>query len=119
MSDNLQSIAETLKSFAHDRAWDQYHSVRNLTLAMVGEVGEVAELVQWQSDEEVVEWLKTQAGREKLGQELADVLLYLVRLSDVAGIDLVKAAQEKIRLNSERYPVTKSHGTAKKYTELI
>lgn len=118
MTDNLQSITDTLRGFAHDRAWEQFHSVRNLVLALVGEVGEIAELVQWKSDEEVTDWLGGQIGREQLGQELADVLLYLVRLSDVAGVDLMKAAQEKISLNSVRYPVEKSHGTAKKHTEL-
>lgn len=118
MTDSLQSITETLRLFARDRAWEQFHSVRNLVLALVGEVGELAELVQWQSDEEVTERLKSQAGREQLEQELADILLYTVRLSDVAGVDLMKAALEKIRLNSERYPVAKSYGTAKKHTEL-
>ncbi len=84
---------------------------------MVGEVGEVAEVVQWVSDDKIEELLKS-GGRERLAQELADVLIYLIRIADKSGVDLAAAVSEKLAENDAKYPKDKARGNAKKYTEL-
>lgn len=114
---DLNQIQIDLAKFARDRDWDQFHSVRNLSLALMGEVGELAELLQWIDDNDVSKFLAS-GGRERLGQELADILFYLVRVADVAGVDLSSAVQAKLGENSLKYPVEKSKGNAKKYNEL-
>jgi len=112
----LENIREKAAKFADDRDWNQFHSPRNLLLAMVGEVGELSEIFQWKG--EVKEGLPDFSDDEKvhLGQELSDVLIYLLRLSDKCHIDLPKAALEKIKLNEKKYPVELASGSCKKYT---
>lgn len=114
---DLNQIQVDLAKFAHDRDWDQFHSVRNLGLALMGEVGELAELLQWVDDNDVSKFLAA-GGRERLGEELADILFYLVRIADVGGVDLSSAVQSKFEENSSKYPVGKSKGNSKKYDEL-
>jgi dCTP diphosphatase len=114
---DLEQLRCRVAEFAQDRDWDQFHSIRNLILAMVGEVGEVAEVVQWVSDDKIDELLKS-GGRERLAQELADVLIYLVRVADRSGVDLAKAVSDKLNENDAKYPKDKARGNARKYTEL-
>jgi dCTP diphosphatase len=114
---DLELLRHQVAAFAQDRDWDQFHSVRNLILALVGEVGELAEIVQWTSDDKIDELLKS-GGRERLAQELADVLIYLVRVADKSGVDLAKAVSDKLAENDAKYPKDKARGNAKKYTEL-
>ena len=114
---DLNQIRSELARFAKDRDWDQFHSVRNLSLALVGEVGELAELLQWVDDKEMSHFLES-GGRERLGKELSDVLLYLVRLADVADVNLSSAVIAKLEENSVKYPVEKSKGNSKKYDQL-
>ncbi|XP_027059827.1 dCTP pyrophosphatase 1-like isoform X1 [Pocillopora damicornis] len=103
--------------FAKERDWDQFHQPRNLVLAMVGEVGEVAELFQWKG--EVKEGLPDWSLKDKhhLAQELSDVLIYLVRLAEKCHVDLPKEVVAKIALNSKKYPADLVKGSSKKYTE--
>ncbi|TYH26822.1 hypothetical protein ES288_A02G019300v1 [Gossypium darwinii] len=100
-----------------ERDWDQFHSPRNLLLALVGEVGELSEIFQWKG--EVPRGLPGWEDGEKqhLGEELSDVLLYLVRLSDICGVDLGKAALRKMELNAIKYPVKLCKGSSKKHTQ--
>ena len=105
-----------MQKFADERDWDQFHSVRNLVLALLGEAGEVAEVLQWVSDDEINSFLED-GGRQRLSEELADVLIYLVRLADKAGVDLESAVSDKLASNGEKYPVDQARGNAKKYTE--
>lgn len=114
---DLSQIRKDLAAFASDRDWDRFHSVRNLSLAMVGEVGELAELLQWIDDQEISRFLAS-GGRERLGEELSDILFYLVRLADIADVDLERAVRAKLGENSLKYPIEKSKGNAKKYSEL-
>lgn len=114
---DLGAIEEEVRRFAEERDWDQFHSVRNLLLALVGEVGELSELLQWVSDAEVSTWLES-GGRERFAEELADVLLYLVRLADKTDVDLSEAAVRKLKVNGEKYPVELSRGSSQKYDEL-
>ncbi|PON95548.1 EAR [Trema orientale] len=114
----LEELQMKMAEFARERDWDQFHSPRNLLLALVGEVGELSEIFQWRG--EVPRGLPDWKDEEKqhLGEELSDVLLYLVRLSDICGIDLGKAALRKLDLNAIKYPVKLSKGSSKKYSQI-
>ncbi|XP_014516189.1 dCTP pyrophosphatase 1-like [Vigna radiata var. radiata] len=101
---SLDQLKEIMSEFAKERDWEQFHSPRNLLLALVGEMGELCEIFQWKG--EVPKGLPDWKEEEKvhLGEELSDVLLYLVRLSDMCGVDLGKAALRKVELNAMKYP---------------
>jgi len=108
-----------MATFVKEREWSKFHTPRNVLLALVGEVGEVAEHFQWKG--EVEHNLLTWTDEEKLGlsEELADVQLYLVRLSNLCGIDLSSACLRKMDLNRKKYPVEKCKGSAAKYTAYV
>jgi dCTP diphosphatase len=107
-----------IREFVAERDWDQFHTPRNLILALTGEVGELAELVQWKSDDQVIGVLATPDGRAAFEQELADIAIYITRLAEVAGVDLNLAIQQKVELNRRRYPIEQVKGKAVKHTEL-
>ncbi|KAK4341494.1 hypothetical protein RND71_039995 [Anisodus tanguticus] len=111
---NLEELKNKMADFAEERDWDLFHTPRNLLLALVGEVGELSEIFQWKG--EVPRGLPDWEEKEKqhLGEELSDVLLYLVRLSDICGIDLGKAAFRKLELNAIKYPASLCKGSSKK-----
>jgi dCTP diphosphatase len=117
-SDHLVKLRALLRQFAADRNWEQFHTPRNLLLALVGEVGELAELFQWVSDEQAAVIMTDPDLGARIGEELADVFGYVVRLADILGIDLYAALMAKVKLNAERYPVDLARGKATKYTEL-
>ncbi|KAL9408365.1 hypothetical protein AB3S75_046846 [Citrus x aurantiifolia] len=101
---SLKDLSKQLEEFAMARDWEKFHSPRNLLLAMVGEVGELSEIFQWRGevDKGLPNW--EDADKEHLGEELSDVLLYLIRLADICGIDLGDAATKKIVKNAIKYP---------------
>ncbi|XP_062225365.1 uncharacterized protein LOC133924026 [Phragmites australis] len=117
MAVTLEDLRKKMGDFARERGWEQFHSPRNLLLAMVGEVGELSEIFQWKG--EVPKGLPGWEARETehLGEELADVLLYLVRLSDMCGVDLGRAALRKMELNALKYPAGQCRGAAKNCTD--
>ncbi|EXB93724.1 hypothetical protein L484_011718 [Morus notabilis] len=104
MEISIKDLSKKLEEFAKARDWEKYHSPRNLLLAMVGEVGELSEIFQWRGevDKGLPNWAKSD--KEHLGEELSDVLLYLIRLADICGIDLGDAASKKIVKNAIKYP---------------
>lgn len=104
---NLEDLRVKLRNFAHARKWERFHRPSNLMLALVGEVGELAECFQWRAPEDVAPGLSTWTEEEKehLGEEMSDVLLYLTRLADVCSIDLPRAAERKILKNAIKYPL--------------
>ncbi|KAJ9140509.1 hypothetical protein P3X46_031150 [Hevea brasiliensis] len=108
---SLQELRDSLAGFAEYRGWDQYHSPRNLLLALVGEVGGLSEIFQWKG--EVAKGLPNWSSDEKehLEEELSDVLIYLIRLADVCGLDLGQAALAKIVKNAKKYPVAANQTT--------
>ena len=112
----LKYLSERLDEFTRDRDWDQFHSVRNLILALVGEAGELAAEVQWVSDADMESFLADPNKRSAIASEMADILNYLVRLADKLNIDLVEEALKKIDLNEDRYPAEKARGSSAKYT---
>ncbi|KAA3655327.1 MAG: nucleotide pyrophosphohydrolase [Proteobacteria bacterium] len=117
-SDHSELIAlrDALREFAEARDWGQFHTPKNLAMALIGEAAEVVEHFQWRTAEASA--ALPEADRAEVALELADVLLYLVRLADVLDVDLADAARRKLVINEGRYPADKAHGRADKYTRL-
>ncbi|HKA41734.1 MAG TPA: nucleotide pyrophosphohydrolase [Burkholderiales bacterium] len=115
-TDSLQLLRTQLADFAAVRDWDQFHNPKNLAMALAGEAGEVLEHFQWLTFDQAANL--PAATREEVALECADVLLFLLRLSDKLDIDLAAAARKKLRLNAKKYPVRKSRGKATKYDKL-
>ncbi|MGY1988047.1 nucleotide pyrophosphohydrolase [Blastococcus sp. SYSU DS0669] len=111
MSD-IRELTEAMRQFSQERDWTRFHDPKSLALALVGEVGEVAELLQWLPAADVEALARGPELSGRLGEELADVLLYLLRLADVTGVDLPGAARAKLQSNRDRYPVADHHGKA-------
>ncbi|XP_055483478.1 dCTP pyrophosphatase 1 [Psammomys obesus] len=114
----LEDIRRLHAEFAAERDWEQFHQPRNLLLALVGEVGELAELFQWKSDAEPGPQAWPPKERAALQEELSDVLIYLVALAARCRVDLPQAVISKMDTNRRRYPVHLSRGSACKYTDL-
>jgi dCTP diphosphatase len=114
----FEEVRKQMYQFAYDRAWFRYHTPRNLCLALQGEVGELAEIFMWRGDNGAKPMLPgwSEADKIHLGEELSDVLLYLIRLSDTAGIDLPAAALRKMEKNAAKYPAELCRGKSDKYT---
>lgn len=112
----LRALRDALRQFAVDRDWDQFHSPKNLAIALSVEAAELLEHFQWASEADSATLAPDK--RTMVQEEVADVLLYLVRLADKLDIDLVAAATEKMKLNAAKYPAEKARGSSKKYTEL-
>ena|SRR6266480_6528 len=112
----LERLRNQLRDFADAREWNQFHSPKNLAIALSVEAGELLEHFQWLSDQESL--ILPHDKLLKIKDEMADVLLYLIRLADLLKVDLIKAADTKIEANARKYPVEKARGSAKKYTEL-
>lgn len=116
MTDPLRDLRDQLRAFAAERDWDQFHSPRNLATALAVEAAELLEPFQWLTEEQSRSLPpETLAAVE---EELADVLLYLVRLADKLDVDLAAAARAKIARNGEKYPVEKARGSSRKYDAL-
>jgi NTP pyrophosphatase (non-canonical NTP hydrolase) len=113
---DLQKLTEEIRKFRDKRDWKKFHTPKNLAESLVIEASEILELFQWKSEKEVRKFIKSHS--KELSLELADVLNYLLLLADEADIDLFKATHKKIRVNEKKYPVAKSKGSAKKYTEI-
>ena len=114
---NIAGLADALREFTSRRDWDQFHSPKNLAIALSVESTELLEPFQWLTTE--------QSSAEELGfqqvariaEEPADVLIYLVRLADVLGVDLDQAVARKLATNAEKYPVDRIRGSSAKYSE--
>ena len=112
----MQKLIKQIRTFARDRDWEQFHSPKNLAMALSVEVAEIVEHFQWLTQEQSLR--PDPENVEKIREEIGDVMIYLARLADCLGIDPVRAAEEKMRVNEKKYPVAKSRGLAAKYTEL-
>jgi len=109
---DIEALQRKLGAFAAERDWEQFHSPKNLAMALAAEAGELIELFQWQSEAESANPDPVQ--KTAVAHELADVLIYLLRLADRLDIDLDAAVSDKIRINAEKYPVALSKGNATK-----
>jgi dCTP diphosphatase len=103
---DLEILRARMRQFADDRGWGSFHDPKSVLLALVGEVGELAELFQWLPAAEARELAHHEPLRTRAGEEMADVLSYLVLLADVVGIDLAAAAQAKMDDSERRFPPT-------------
>ena len=115
---SFQALTQALLEFRDARDWSQFHSLRNLIVSLNLEAAELLELTQWKSDAEMAALVSSPEAHEALRDECADVLLYLLLIADQAGIDLEDAAHRKLAKNAEKYPIAKSYGSSKKYTQL-
>jgi len=115
-TDTLETLRARLREFVAERDWDQFHNPKNLVMALVAEAGELAEHFQWLTLEESAR-LPPET-RAEVELEIADVLLFLLRLCDKLDIDPLAAATKKLELNARKYPVEKSKGKATKYDRL-
>lgn len=114
----LSSVAQLqnrLREFARERDWDQFHTPKNLSMALIAEAAELVEHFQWVDGDK--SHLLEERVRPSVEEELADIFIYLVRIADKLGIDLYGAAERKIEINARKYPADKVKGSAKKYTE--
>ena len=115
-TDSLIALRDRLRAFALERDWDQFHSPKNLSAALAVEASELLEHFQWLKEDESFDLSPEK--RAKVAEEIADVLLYLVRIADKLDIDVLDATLKKIDANGKKYPVEKAKGSMRKYTEL-
>jgi len=114
-NDPLAILQQELRKFVAERDWDQFHSPKNLAMALSVEAAELLENFQWLREEDSRRLAPDRL--EKVRQEMADVFIYLLRLSDKLEVDLLAAARDKMKLNAQRYPADKAKGSIRKYTE--
>ena len=112
---SIEKLTDDIRQFAEERDWEQFHSPKNLSMALAVEACEIMEIFQWLTQEQ-----SKNLSEEKMTElkyELADVTIYVVRLADKLGIDLLSATKEKMAKNRKKYPADKVRGSAKKYNE--
>jgi len=112
---DFEALKRRLEVFAEERDWDQYHSPKNLSMALIIEASELMEHFQWLTQEQSKNLLPEKL--EEVEQELADIFIYLMRIAQKLDVDLFAAAQKKMDVNEEKYPSEIVRGSAKKYTE--
>ncbi|NME80330.1 nucleotide pyrophosphohydrolase [Rhodococcus sp. 105337] len=112
----IDELQAAVRAFTDEREWGQFHTPKNLIMALTGELGELAEIFQWLTPEQADQLDPQQ--RKQTSDELADVFIYLLRLADVLDIDLAHAVRSKLASNASKYPVDQARGNATKYTEL-
>ena len=116
MTTALMPLIESLRTFAKERDWGQFHAPKNLACALSVEAAELLEHFQWLTEEQSSHL--SDEKKRQVAEEMADVFLYLLQLSDKLGIDLLEAARLKLIANGEKYPVERAHGSSKKYTDI-
>jgi NTP pyrophosphatase (non-canonical NTP hydrolase) len=109
-ADSLSDLAVTLRAFARARDWEQYHTPKNLAMALAGETGELLACFQWLTPDEAARIMQDPGAAAEVESELADVLQYLIRLADILGIELAEAVRKKVRLNESRFPPNAAAG---------
>ncbi|MCO3378799.1 nucleotide pyrophosphohydrolase [Pseudomonas aeruginosa] len=114
---DVGQLAAALERFAAERNWAQFHSPKNLVMALTGQVGELSEIFQWMDEEQSKDAARHPDTAQAVQDELADVLMYLVRLASVLGVDLDAAARQKLEQNNRKYPVEKARNSSKKYDQ--
>ncbi|SHE57670.1 NTP pyrophosphatase, house-cleaning of non-canonical NTPs [Fodinibius roseus] len=112
----LDDLKEKLQEFNRERDWDQFHSPKNIAMALSVEASEIVEIFQWMQEEQSYDLERDE--KEKLEEELGDVFLYLQLLASKYDIDLLEVARKKLAKNKKKYPVNKAKGSSKKYAEL-
>ncbi len=116
MEKRLDELLNKIRNFRDERDWAQFHNHKDMAVSIVIEAAELLEHFQWKKEDELDETAKLK--KDKISEEIADILIYLLELSDNLGIDIIEAAENKLKKNAEKYPVEKAKGSAAKYTEL-
>lgn len=112
---NIKRYQKILDDFAKERAWVQFHTPKNLVMALTSEIGELTELFQWLNEEESRNIVESTDDMKLVEEEIADIFIYLIRLSDVLNIDIDQAIENKIKINIKKYPIDLSYGSTTKY----
>jgi NTP pyrophosphatase (non-canonical NTP hydrolase) len=115
--DSLRHLRSRINQFVAERDWAQFHTPKNLAMAMIVEAAELVEQFQWDTPTDSLQL--TAEKREAVSHELADTFVYLLRIAEVLNIDLIAAANQKIDLNALKYPVDKAKGSNAKYTKYV
>jgi NTP pyrophosphatase (non-canonical NTP hydrolase) len=116
MADSIEDLQRALDTFVDERDWAQFHTPKNLAMSVAIEAAEIMEHFQWSTGE--ASYTLTPEKHVEIAHEIADVLLYLMRLAKTLDIDIIAAARDKLTINREKYPVEKIRGRATKYTDL-
>ena len=116
MDNDLEAIKHRLRKFAEERDWDQFHSPKNFSMALIVECAELVEHFQWLTDEQSKN-LPAET-LDEVSLEMADIMIYLIRLADKLDVDLIQTVHRKMGLNAIKYPIDKSKGLATKYNKL-
>lgn len=114
---DIRQIQDQLAKFAEDRDWEQFHSPKNLSMALAGEAAEILEIFQWLTEEQSRTLNTSEKQMKAVTEEIADVQIYLLRLADKLGVDVEEAVLAKIQKNADKYPVELAKGNATKYSE--
>jgi dCTP diphosphatase len=114
----IASIKQRVLAFAREREWEQFHSPKNLSMALAAEAGELMEHFLWATPEQSHAVARDPAKRTKIADEVADVVIYALEFANATGLDLAAAIETKMAANAQKYPVEKARGRADKYTEL-
>jgi len=114
----IADLQGQLRSFVAERDWEQFHSPKNLVMALTAEVGELTEIFQWLTPEQSLDVMSDPVAATHVADELADVMAYLLRLADVLQVDLAEALRSKITKNAVKYPTDVARGTAAKHSDL-
>ncbi len=118
MGQDLIDLKEKVKNFCEDRDWDQYHNPKDLAIGLSTEANELLDLFRFKTELQLRDMLHDSKKRERISEELADVLFFLLRFSQMYDFDLEKALDDKIEKNNMKYPIDKSKGKNDKYTEI-
>ena len=115
---NVQKINTVVSEFIKERDWDQFHSIKNLSMALSVESSELVEIFQWLKEDESNQVSSNEKLKSKVEEEIADIFIYLMRIAIKSEINIEEVVLNKIKKNSEKYPVDKARGSSKKYTDL-
>lgn len=114
----ISDLKEKVKKFCEEREWDQFHGAKELAIALIIEAAELLEHFRWKSEKEVKEMFKNEKKKEQIEDELADVLYFILRFSQMYHIDISTTLERKIKKNEKKYPIDKFKGSNKKYNEV-
>ena len=117
MAKTIEDLQQKVAKFRDDRSWKQFHGPKELAVSITIEAAELLECFQWKSADDIQKYITSEKVIE-VKEEMADVLIYLLNLSDVLGINLLDEANKKLEKNATKYPIKKAKGSSKKYTEL-
>ncbi|RCW57323.1 nucleotide pyrophosphohydrolase [Halanaerobium sp. ST460_2HS_T2] len=118
MKDNISDLEKVVKDFCEERDWDQFHNPKDLSIGISTEANELLEIFRFKSKEEIEYIMNNTNKKEKVENELADIMFFILRFAQMNNIDLENILKRKIKINSQKYPIDLAKGNNKKYNEL-